>query len=217
MEKFSTPTKSPQKLASKYFNLFPKDFHRPYGLGCDPVSISEDVITKRLNRYNCYWFSDPKIAVSTLASTLTENTKSLVDMKSTFEEVGGIDGIIPIFQSVDWNALNNRVENPNKKIRKNIRKLESLLLDDDQMATVKLAALVGANLYLPSIHLIVARHFTNLAYFKDSEPKSDAFREFLKSPTTFGDLIREVYKGEAGPSSSGASRGLLEVLGKRKH
>ena len=164
MEKFSTPTKSPQKLASKYFNLFPKDFHRPYGLGCDPVSISEDVITKRLNRYNCYWFSDPKIAVSTLASTLTENTKSLVDMKSTFEEVGGIHGILPIFQSIDWSALNKRVENPNKKIE-----IESLLLGNDQMVTVNLAALVGANLYLRSIHIIVARRFTNLAYFKNSE------------------------------------------------
>ena len=66
-----TPKKTENSVS--YFNHFRKDFIRPYGLAHDAQSFDEATLTRRLNNFNCEFFTRPQVAVSEFAETFSTN------------------------------------------------------------------------------------------------------------------------------------------------
>lgn len=75
-------TKSPQSpKGAHYFQHFPKNFLRPYGLA-DP-EIKKDVF-KRASPLNCEWLTCPKVGLSEFADTITKNFSFLTECNLQF-------------------------------------------------------------------------------------------------------------------------------------
>ena len=66
-----TPKKTENSVS--YFNHFRKDFIRPYGLAHDAQSFDEATLTRRLNNFNCEFFTRPQVAISEFAETFSTN------------------------------------------------------------------------------------------------------------------------------------------------
>jgi hypothetical protein len=63
------------KHAGSYFNQFPSNFLTPYGKADSPQD--DGTIRRRTNPISCEWSLRPKVAMSELAETVTENINVL--------------------------------------------------------------------------------------------------------------------------------------------
>ena len=61
-----------KKSSSSYiFNLFPKDFLRPYGIATE--RIDKDMLGRRLQTFTCEMLRSPGVGISQFAQTLEDN------------------------------------------------------------------------------------------------------------------------------------------------
>ena len=212
--------RSPQAIGSKYFKHFSRDFHRSYGLGCSEVELADVTMGKRLNSGSCYWLSDPAIAISTLAETFTENAKALPEIISALEELGGLGSVMESIRSLAdiIGGLNTKAnpDTPRKKQKKSLKKFAKLLRNNQQMATFKLMAILGACIYLPAIHVVVAEFCTsNMNWLRKNAAPSERnqpFKEFLKGQSTDAlTMMKDCLNKELGISNP-TTGSLLERL-----
>ena len=68
--------------AVSFFNHFPSNFLRPYGLASE--APDSDAIIRRTNPKSCEWLLRPAIAMSEFAQTLVENMEFLKTTDSKF-------------------------------------------------------------------------------------------------------------------------------------
>ena len=78
-----TPKKTENSVP--YFNHFRKDFIRPYGLAHDAQSFDEATPTRRLNNFNCGFFTRPHVAISEFAETFSANLTYMEQNLETLE------------------------------------------------------------------------------------------------------------------------------------
>lgn len=80
---FKQGDKSPQTpKAVHYFQHFPSNFLRPYGLADEQPP--EEKIFRRVAPLNCEWLTRPKVAISEFADTITSNMTLLSESTSQF-------------------------------------------------------------------------------------------------------------------------------------
>ena len=68
-----------------FFNHFRKDFIRPYGLAHDSQSFEAVTLSRRLNNFNCEFFTGPHIAISQFAETVSVNLKYMEENMEILE------------------------------------------------------------------------------------------------------------------------------------
>ena len=72
------------KRTSYLFNLFPKDFLKPYGLATD--HIDKSMLKRRLQSFTCELLRRPGIGVSEYAATMTENLERVSNLAEIFTQ-----------------------------------------------------------------------------------------------------------------------------------
>ena len=146
---------SKEDRTKRYFSLFPKDLHNPYGEGYRVEQVSDDALTKRFNSYTNYWLSEPIKGLSTLSSTLWKSmnvfTELDVDKKGFWEFIEKMQELAADIRCLDVK------EKSCVDAQAAFHKLESFLDGEN----VKYWHLVVSNCFLPLAHLLSAQWAMN--------------------------------------------------------
>ena len=142
---------SKEDRSKRYFSLFAKDLHNPYGEGYRVEQVSDDALTKRFNSYTNYWLSEPIKGLSTLSSTLWKSMSVFneldVDKKGFWEFIEKLQELAADIRCLDVK------EKSCVDAQAAFHKLESFLAGEN----VKYWHLVMSNCFLPLAHLLSAQ------------------------------------------------------------
>ena len=147
-----------KKSSSSYiFNLFPKDFLRPYGIATERVDT--DMLERRLQTFTCELMRRPGVGISQFAQTFEDNYER-VKVLSTWMTQPKIETYLS-----DILTLVNASKNLNLKkgitTKKNIRKdVKKLFKTVTTMKSKNVDSFMhmGASFYLMGLHLAVLKY-----------------------------------------------------------
>ena len=81
-QKAKTPASPSSPGGTRYFNHFPSNFLKPYGLASPPPD--DNTLQRRINPISCEWLKHPHIPMSEFAATMVENLNWLASSPSDF-------------------------------------------------------------------------------------------------------------------------------------
>lgn len=109
----TTPSSSPG--GTQYFNHYPTNFLKPYGLANS--APNHDMLMRKINPKSCEWLKRPKIAVSEFSETMVANMEWLAQSRHTFlntEKINELkENMEPLLDSL--RPLNTKSPNPNPR------------------------------------------------------------------------------------------------------
>ena len=159
MEKAGKGKYKKSKESDKFWKLWPKDFHRPYGQGLEPDGLEDDVFQKRLTSASCYWFQDAGKAVSTLVAMLQESTALLRDME--FQKMDLNKHVNDLHQLGNDIAVLNVKGEFTGDWKQSLKRLQDFIADVNNQALFKYFAIFGANIWLPNVLLTTMVYIVN--------------------------------------------------------
>lgn len=125
-KQLTTPDKP---KAVGFFNHFPANFLRPYGLANDPPTI--DMLNRRTNPKSCEWLIRPNYAMSKFSATMHENLEYLKGEKSTLLTPPGIAKQLEAFDEYlpSLQRLNNK--SGEQASEEDVTNVLTMLYDDE--------------------------------------------------------------------------------------
>ena len=187
---FKQGDKSPQTpKAVHYFQHFPSNFLRPYGLA--DQQPPEEKIFRRIAPLNCEWLTRPKVAASEFADTVQTNLSFLSQSDSKFirrSKFSAIEQNMHPFLSVlqKFNTLKSE-EKPTADDVKNF--LKNMLEENPDLDKffAEMFQLGGAMYLLGSHYAVVQTLLCNPEWSADKTVgTSDEVRNFKSNPTVKG-------------------------------
>jgi hypothetical protein len=206
--------------AVSFFNHFPSNFLRPYGLASE--APDSDAIIRRTNPKSCEWLLRPAIAMSEFAQTLVENMEFLKTTDSKFVRSKrmkeAVDNMQPFPTALD--TLNTRSDSQPDPTA--VTTVLTHLYDDDGATCQAMCEIfqVGGAMFLASIHFLVAQQtlgdpqtYADRLVDQSTEAKKfkrsrslPALQKFLK------DLCTNTGSKSPSTSSSGATTSRKSLL-----
>ena len=209
--------------SNRYFALFPKDTHNPYGEGFRLDQVSDDALTRKFNSYTNYWLSEPIKGLSTLASTLWKSTNVLTDLD--IDKQGFWEFLDKLHDLAAHIRCLDAKEKAGVDVQAAFEKLESFLDQEN----VKYWHLVMSNLFLPLAHLLSAQWAMNGVGTEDfkvkCKPHTDQrdFAQFLKLKsrkrtfkTLFTMCCEPSYSTSRQPAGTSSGKSIFDQLTPRK-
>lgn len=180
-------TNSPK--AVHFFQHFPSNFLRPYGLA-DNVP-QESTIFRRVAPLNCEWLLRPRVAASEFAETIEQNLKLLAESDSKLINRGKFENIQDKLSTFNaclqkFNTLNdegNATANDVKHL------LKTILSDDDELDNFFDSMFkLGGAMYLLGVHYtIVKTILSNPEWFANRNAADTVeAKQFLRNATIKG-------------------------------
>jgi hypothetical protein len=223
--KYGKPTTSPG--ATKYFNHYPSNFLKPYGMADDPPSAEK--IAKRIHPISCEWLKRPAVAMSEFAETVTENINWLTeeDGKSSIAALSNLatlhEKMEPMLKALK--RLNTKSDEDAAK-KKHVRKVLNHFYDDANAdvheAMANMVKLGGAMFVTGIQYMVVNQLVTEPQMYANKMVGDDEFAQKFKSNPCVGGLVEmlnetcvpDSFGQSRSTSSSGSKRNLLEQLEK---
>ena len=221
MSRSSTPSQTPSKSTPSkgkgvgYFNHYPKNFLRPYGVADDAPSA--DTIFKRTNAINCEMLSRPCIHFSEISETISENVavvgESHILSKKTHAH---LDKVRELATTLSKFSLKTDDSAPSKNDAKNM--LRAFIEESDTTDFMEAAFKVGGALFSMGCSYLITQAYLRqpdiLAEKLSMAHGEDASFKASKKLTSFRDILLAGCKRshESAASSSSAIRNLLAEL-----
>lgn len=144
--------------AIAFFEHFPKNFLRPYGLVETPPHPLE-TIKRRIQPYSCEWLTRPQVALSELAETLSKNTELLTNTTTPVVNKDWSDNYVdtlqPLIQPLEKFDRKANSKPSKTDVKSFLKFFWQQNKDLDTM--IDHAVEIGAALFSTGIHLTVAR------------------------------------------------------------
>ena len=152
---FATPT-SPG--GTKFFNHFPSNFLRPYGLaGAAP---DHETLQRRINPVCCEWLKRPHIAMSEFAATIVENFNFLATNGSTFVNNDSINEKMQTSEQFLQALGNLNTKNPQASPQpEHVRTVMETMYDDSDSLHEMMSEFfqIGGSMFVMAIQYLMAR------------------------------------------------------------
>ena len=205
--------------AVTYFNHFPNNFLKPYGLADN--SPPEDTVFKRLSPMNCEWLLRPKIAASEFAHTIEENLNYLASTKSPILKSNKfillqqkLQEFIPVLEK-----LNTKTNTKGDATAEDVKTFLKTMIGDDEDMDAFFAEMfrAGGAMYLMGVHYTIAKTLlTNPQWYaKKAVGDSKQLRQFKQDPSIKGlknDLTETCTASSTQPKEPGLKRNLAALL-----
>ena len=219
---FATPT-SPG--GTKFFNHFPSNFLRPYGLA--GPAPDHHTLQRRINPVCCEWLKRPHIAMSEFAATMVENFNFLAASSSTFinneimnEKRQNCDQFLETLANLN-------TKNPQGSPRpEHVRLVMEKMYDDtDSLHDIMSEFFqIGGSMFIMAIQYIMARDLMcHPDEYADKMVATDHITNLFKQERSVPGLLQMLSTTCAhAPSSQGLSQGaahrnLLQELRRASH
>lgn len=150
---------TPEKpKAVGFFNHFPANFLRPYGLANDPSPI--DTLNRRTNPKSCEWLIRPNYAMSEFSATIHENVEYLKGEKSSLLSTRGITKHLEAFEHYlpSLQRLNNKLDEAASE--EDVTNVLTMLYDDESSINETMSQFfkIGGAMFSTAIHYMVAQN-----------------------------------------------------------
>ena len=189
MYKAQSPKASGTPKAVHYFQHFPSNFLRPYGLA--DSGPSEETIFRRVAPLNCEWLLRPRVAASEFADTITQNLNYLSEnnneiiQKESFKQIK--NNLTPFLASLQ--RLNTQTDNGPAKPSDIKQMMKTLLSDNEDMDAFfdNMVKIGGAVFLLGTHYSVVKTLFSNPEWYAEKAVgTSKEVGEFKEDPTIKG-------------------------------
>ncbi|CAK8685697.1 unnamed protein product [Clavelina lepadiformis] len=225
MKKFTSANYGNGNNAGKvnFFQYFPKDFIRPYGLATTEASGTPEDFNNKLKCYSCERLCRPGIAFSEFSETMRANWARIQQERQSLAADKPFKKLSEEFETIM--ELCNCLQSPesslsSKKMKRTIKSLMERVQNNSELfdAYQELFFSLGSSMYLTSVHLGAAKFvFSNLDEVKRlcSEGKTN-LESFKKEPTRKNYVMAAMedltQKAQKVSSTSPRKRSIAEII-----
>ena len=155
--KYSSATPEKPKGVG-FFNHFPANFLKPYGLANDPPT--PEMLQRRTNPKSCEWLIRPNFAMSEFCATMHENLEYLEKVETDILDKFVIGEIIKNFQPFLPSLKRLNTKNEKEPQAEDITSVLTMLYDDDSPINEVMAQFfkLGGAMFTTAIQFFVAQH-----------------------------------------------------------
>ncbi|XP_078487882.1 uncharacterized protein LOC144745821 isoform X2 [Ciona intestinalis] len=206
-----------------YFQQFPKDFLRPYGVATLPRTATDEDFKMKLKNFTCEWFTRPGIALSELTETTTKNWERIsndlsdISFEPFFTEFGEI--VKRIIKHMDKIEKETEV----KQTAKQIKILLSSLKKKGELYDSYIDSFIhiGASMFSMGLHLKAAKYVsTHIDHVSKQCFEGNNLTSFLENPSlaTYAEAAAKdiMHKSTVNESEKSPVKTLKDLIAERK-
>lgn len=151
-----------------YFNQFTMNFLKPYGESAERPD--HEVIMRRLHPRSCEWLKRPKIAMSELAETVSQNLKVIQHAGGKLLTEDKVAAITDCLQPVQGALTRLNTRNQQKATANDVKEVLKRMFDEEDDLPELMSELfkLGGAMYSMATHFFIAKDlFENPGEFAD--------------------------------------------------
>ena len=188
MYKAQSPKSPDTAKAVHYFQHFPSNFLRPYGLA--DSRPTEHTIFHRVAPLNCEWLLRPRVAASEFADTMEQNLKYLAENDSSIVKNDAFQDIettlLPFISSLKkLNTTNDEGPATPSDVKQLIK---TMVTDDEEIDSFHNMVKIGGAMFLLGTHYSVVKTLmTNPEWYAEKAVgTTKEVADFKQNPTIKG-------------------------------